>query len=80
MENTNLESRITINPDICNGKPIVRNLRISVRTILEYLAAGETAENILDAYPILEAADIKACLEFSDKTVDLQIYNLAKTG
>lgn len=68
-----LIKRITIDPKICNGKPIIRGMRITVTTILEYLAAGETPENILKAYPTLELDDIKACLEYakriSDKTI-----------
>ena len=67
--------RIIINPGICNGKPISRNLRISVRTVLEYLAAGESTENILVAYPILEAEDVSACLEFAAKAVDSNLDN-----
>lgn len=63
-------NRITINPDICNGKPTIRGMRITVKTILEYLAAGETSENILNAYPILEKEDISACLEFASKLAD----------
>lgn len=62
--------RITINPEICNGKPIIRGMRITVSTILEYLAAGETTENILEAYPTLEKEDILACLEFAKKIAD----------
>lgn len=46
----NLLSRVTINPEICNGKPIIRNMRITIRNIWE----RETIENLLDAYPILE--------------------------
>jgi uncharacterized protein (DUF433 family) len=63
-------NRITINPDICNGKPTVRGMRITVKTILEYLAAGETSANILNAYPVLEKEDISAFLEFASKLVD----------
>jgi uncharacterized protein (DUF433 family) len=61
----NIIQRITINPEICNGKPIIRNMRITVRTVLEYLGAGETIENILEAYPILEKEDIYACLQYA---------------
>ena len=61
----NLINRITTNPEICNGKPIIRNMRITVRTILEYLGAGETVENILEAYPILEKEDVYACLQYA---------------
>ena len=59
-----LTDRITINPEICNGKPTLRGKRITVKTILEYIAAGETVENILNAYPVLEEDDIKAALQF----------------
>lgn len=68
-----LINRITLDPNICNGKPVIRGMRITVSTILSYLAAGETAENILNAYPVLEPEDIQACLEYakrvSDKTI-----------
>jgi uncharacterized protein (DUF433 family) len=65
-----LIERITINPEICNGKPTIRGLRITVSTILEYLSAGETIENILKAYPMLEEEDVKACLEFAKAVTD----------
>jgi uncharacterized protein (DUF433 family) len=67
--------RITIDPDICNGKPTIRGLRITVKTILEYIAAGETYENILAAYPVLEREDIKACLEFASHLADHSFTN-----
>jgi uncharacterized protein (DUF433 family) len=60
-------NRITTNPEICNGKPIIRGMRITVTTVLEYLASGENMENLLDAYPVLEKEDILACLEFAKK-------------
>jgi uncharacterized protein (DUF433 family) len=58
-------ARITIISDLCNGKPTIRGMRITVKTILEYLAAGETIQNLLEAYPILEREDILACLEYA---------------
>jgi uncharacterized protein (DUF433 family) len=61
MEAT-LLNRITIKPDICNGKPTVRGMRITVETILQYLSAGDTVETIIDAYPFLEKEDIQACI------------------
>lgn len=66
----NYLNRITINPDICNGKPTVRGMRITVRTILEYLAAGESTENILKAYPVLEKEDISAALQYASALLD----------
>jgi uncharacterized protein (DUF433 family) len=71
----NLIKRIVIDPNICNGKPIIRGMRITVNTILEYLTAGETAENILKAYPSLEPDDIKACLEYAKKIADKSIIS-----
>ena len=58
--NSPLESRITIDPALCNK-------RITVQTILEFLGAGETREEILHQYPSLEGADIDACLAFAAK-------------
>jgi uncharacterized protein (DUF433 family) len=60
-----LDGRITVNPDLCNGHPTIRGLRITVETILDFLGAGETREEILNQYPSLEPADIDACLRFA---------------
>ncbi len=60
-----LSNRITIDPDICNGKPTIRNMRITAQTILEFLNAGDSKEAILEQYPVLEAEDIDACLTFA---------------
>jgi uncharacterized protein (DUF433 family) len=62
-----LNGKITIHPDICNGKPTVRGLRITVQTILEFLSTGESREEILYQYPSLQAEDIDACLMFAGK-------------
>jgi uncharacterized protein (DUF433 family) len=60
-----LLSRITIDADICHGKPTVRGSRIMVKTILELLSSGMSNQEILDDYPKLEQADILACLSFA---------------
>ena len=57
------EDRITIDPEVCNGKPTIRGKRITAQTILEFLGAGESREEILRQFPSLEAEDIDACLE-----------------
>lgn len=59
-----LTERITLDSDLCNGKPTIRGLRITVQTILEFVRAGETTEEILYQYPSLEEEDIRACLDF----------------
>jgi uncharacterized protein (DUF433 family) len=58
-------NRITIDPAVLGGKPTFGNKRIAVETILEFLAAGESQEEILRQYPSLEHADIQAALEFA---------------
>ncbi len=60
-----IADRITIDEKICNGKPTIRGKRIAVQTILEFLGAGESAEEILLQYPSLEPEDIAACLRFA---------------
>lgn len=62
-----IADRITIDEKICNGKPTIRGKRISVQTILEFLSAGETKEEILKQYPSLESEDIDACLKFASE-------------
>ena len=57
--------RITINPNICHGKPTIRGLRYPVESILELMASGMTHEEILNDYEDLEEADLLACLEFA---------------
>jgi uncharacterized protein (DUF433 family) len=61
----NLISRITINPEICNGKPSIRNMRFTVIQILELITSGMTFEEILSDYPFLEKQDLQACLLYS---------------
>ena len=58
-------SRITVNPDICGGRPVIRTMRIRVPDILDLLAAGDSRETILADYPYLEDEDITAALEYA---------------
>jgi uncharacterized protein (DUF433 family) len=60
-----LATRVTIDPAICNGKPTLRGKRITVQTILEFLGAGESREEVLRQYPSLEPADLDACIAFA---------------
>lgn len=65
-----LLERITINPDQCGGRPCIRGLRIRVIDVLQLLAAGETAEQILGDYPYLEPKDIPAALLYAAHRLD----------
>jgi uncharacterized protein (DUF433 family) len=62
-----MKSSITVAPDICNGKPIIAGTRVSVQTVMEFLAAGDSIEEILEEYPSLSREDIYACLQFATK-------------
>ncbi len=59
------DGRITLIPDVCNGQPTLRGKRITVQTILEFLSAGDTPDDILHQYPSLEREDIDVCLKFA---------------
>ena len=64
-DQTNLLGRITAHPDVFGGKPIIRDMRISVELVLSLLAQGVTPEAILDDYPDLEPDDIRACTAYA---------------
>ena len=69
MTDEKLLKRITVNPEIFGGKPIIRGMRVSVELILSLLAQGETQEAILDDYPGLEPDDIRACLAYAHAVI-----------
>ena len=69
MEEQRLLERITVNPKIFGGKPIVRGRRLAVEHVLGMLAAGDTTETILEGYDWLEPEDIQACLAYARRVV-----------
>lgn len=74
-----ISDRITIDNNLCNGKPTIRGKRISAQTILEYLSAGDSIEDILKQYPSLETEDIIACIKFAAELMNrnFQIKSIA---
>ena len=70
--NGQLLSRITLNPNVCFGKPTIRNMRYPVEIMLDLLSAGMTIEELLDDYPDLEKDDILACLLFAARMVQVK--------
>lgn len=70
MSESNLLARITTDPDQCGGRPCIRGMRIRVADVLELLAAGEAAEEILSEYPYLEPEDIAASLLYAVRQID----------
>ncbi|WP_199247898.1 DUF433 domain-containing protein [[Phormidium] sp. ETS-05] len=73
MNEKQLLERITVNPKIFKGKPIIRGRRLAVEHILGMLAAGDTPETILAGYPWLELEDIQACLLYAYKLVSHEL-------
>lgn len=69
----NLLERITLNPEVFQGKPTIRNMRFSVAQLLELLAAGMSQEEILEDYPYLEMDDIRACLTYAAAMANTKI-------
>lgn len=61
----NLLTRITLNPEVCRGRPTIRNMRFTVAQLLELLAGGMSSSEVLNDYPFLEEKDIRACLAYA---------------
>ena len=62
-----MSERITITPDICNGRPVVRGTRIAVQTVFEFLAAGDSVDDVLAEYPALTREDVNACFDYASR-------------
>jgi len=69
--------RITIDPDVMFGKPVIRGTRVPVEHILRKLAAGESVQDVLAAFPHLVEADVRAALAFAADTIALDDIELA---
>ena len=67
---TELLDRITIDPDKCGGRPCIRGMRVRVVDVLEWLAEGQTPEEILSDFPYLEREDITAALQYAARRLD----------
>lgn len=59
-----MTERIVIDPHICNGRPVVKGTRITVQTIMEFLAAGDSVDDVLEGYPALTREDVQACMNW----------------
>jgi len=69
MTEDQLLERVTVNPSIFGGKPIIRGRRLAVEHVLGMLAAGDSQETILEGYPWLEPEDVRACLVYARRMV-----------
>lgn len=65
-----MEDRISVDPQVCSGKPCIRGTRIMVKNILGMIAGGYTIERVLAAYPELTREDVEAALEYASRVID----------
>ena len=72
------ENRITINSEVCGGRPCIRGLRIRVKDVLDMLAGGSSREEILQDYPYLEDEDITAALDYASRATDHPVIAAAE--
>ncbi|HAV13840.1 MAG TPA: antitoxin [Opitutae bacterium] len=63
--------RIEWSPDICNGKPVIKGTRITVQTVLSHLSAGDSTEDLLEAFPNLSREDILASLAYAARVGEI---------
>ena len=69
------KNRITLNPEICHGRPSIRNTRYTVDLILDLLSSGMSEFEIIEDYPTLEKQDIQACLSFASQLSKVKTIN-----
>jgi uncharacterized protein (DUF433 family) len=70
-------AKIEVDPAICNGKPVIRGTRITVETVLDFLSAGDSVDDILVGYPSLSREDIFACLDYARRLGAVRSVSMA---
>jgi len=75
-----MSERITLNPQVCKGKPTIRNMRFTVAQMLELLAGGMSTEEVLNDYPYLEKEDIQACLIYASHMANARSIHPSKVA
>jgi len=75
-----LLNRITINTEICHGKPTIRNMRYPVELILDLLSSGMTHEEIIEDYPAIQDEDIRTCLAFASRLTKVKSIHKINHG
>jgi uncharacterized protein (DUF433 family) len=78
MSDQSTIDRITVNTEVCGGRPTIRGMRIRVQDVLDLLAAGASRQEILDDYPYLEDEDISAALHYASRAVNHRIIRAAE--
>ncbi|PZN93206.1 MAG: hypothetical protein DCF31_13420 [Alphaproteobacteria bacterium] len=71
-------AHIVSSPDVCGGKPCIRGTRLRVRDVLEYMAGGDSVDDLLQAFPYIQRADVMACLAFAADHSDYPVLAAAE--
>lgn len=74
-----MTDRIVIDPGICNGRPVVKGTRITVQTVVEFLGAGDSVDDVLEEYPSLTREDVNACLDWVSRLMGNHFHVAALT-
>jgi uncharacterized protein (DUF433 family) len=74
----NLTERVTVDPEVCGGRPCIRGMRVRVKDILDMMAGGSTRAEIVTDFPYLQDEDITAALEFAARATDHPILTAAE--
>jgi len=75
-----MPDRISIDPTVCHGKPVIRGTRVLVSTLLGAIAGGDSIETVLEDYPNVTREDIAAALEFVSQPCDVSVDQLRESG
>jgi uncharacterized protein (DUF433 family) len=70
-----MNERIVVDPDSCNGRPVIAGTRVTAQTVIEFLAAGDSPEDMIAEYPDLTREDILACLAYSVRLLSHQPHH-----
>ncbi len=70
---TTVSERISIDPRVCHGKPVVTGTRVPVSNVVGALSAGQSVASVLEDYPTLTAADVQACLAFAGRLAQFEM-------
>jgi uncharacterized protein (DUF433 family) len=76
LPDVSLLSRIVVDPSVCHGKPVIRGLRYPVESMLEYLAGGDSIDDVLAEFPDLERDDLLACLQYAATAIKLKTLHV----
>lgn len=69
-----MDNVISINPDICNGKPVFRGTRITVQSVFDFLSAGDSVDEVLAQYPVLKRSDIEAAFSYASRLTGNSVH------